>query len=119
MPERRFTAESARAARVAVGPIRSPLRCQQAVVVQVAVRSLVEDVVPETALVGEPEGLDQATGGVVGLEDAGSDSVDGHIVEERGLLGGGNTRLRVLDDHVLYRENRQSASGSSENRRFS
>jgi len=24
------------------------------------------------------------------------------IVEDRGMLGGGNTRLRVLDDHVFY-----------------
>jgi len=26
------------------------------------------------------------------------------IVEEKGLLGGGNTRLRVLDDHVFYNQ---------------
>ncbi|MFB6236554.1 MAG: hypothetical protein ABEH81_09700 [Halopenitus sp.] len=26
------------------------------------------------------------------------------IVEETGLLGGGNTRLRVLDDHVFYNQ---------------
>lgn len=26
------------------------------------------------------------------------------IVEEKGLLGGGNTRIRVLDDHVFYNE---------------
>lgn len=33
------------------------------------------------------------------------------IVEERGLLGGGNTRIRVLDDHVFY--NQQSVDGFS------
>ncbi|MUW15807.1 hypothetical protein GJ633_15165 [Halorubrum sp. CBA1125] len=26
------------------------------------------------------------------------------IVEEKGLLGGGNTRIRVLDDHVFYNQ---------------
>jgi hypothetical protein len=26
------------------------------------------------------------------------------VVEEKGLLGGGNTRIRVLDDHVFYNE---------------
>lgn len=26
------------------------------------------------------------------------------VVEEKGLLGGGNTRLRVLDDHVFYKQ---------------
>ena len=26
------------------------------------------------------------------------------VVEENGLLGGGNTRLRVLDDHVFYNQ---------------
>jgi len=31
------------------------------------------------------------------------------IVEDRGMLGGGNTRLRVLDDHVFY--NSQSVDG--------
>lgn len=31
------------------------------------------------------------------------------IVEETGLLGGGNTRLRVLDEHVFY--NRQEVDG--------
>lgn len=29
------------------------------------------------------------------------------IVEERGLLGGGNTRLRVLDSHVFYNAREQ------------
>jgi len=33
------------------------------------------------------------------------------IVEEKGLLGGGNTRLRVLDDHVFY--NQQAIDGFS------
>ena len=33
------------------------------------------------------------------------------IVEERGLLGGGNTRIRVLDDHVFY--NQQGVDGFS------
>lgn len=33
------------------------------------------------------------------------------IVEEKGLLGGGNTRLRVLDDHVFY--NQQVVDGFS------
>lgn len=28
------------------------------------------------------------------------------IVEEKGLLGGGNTRIRVLDDHVFYNQQR-------------
>jgi DNA-binding Lrp family transcriptional regulator len=28
------------------------------------------------------------------------------IVEEKGLLGGGNTRIRVLDDHVCYNQQR-------------
>jgi len=28
------------------------------------------------------------------------------IVEEQGLLGGGNTRIRVLDDHVFYNQQR-------------
>lgn len=32
-----------------------------------------------------------------------------NIVEDRGMLGGGNTRLRVLDDHVFY--NSQSVDG--------
>ncbi|QZP39738.1 hypothetical protein [Halobaculum magnesiiphilum] len=27
-------------------------------------------------------------------------------VEEKGLLGGGNTRIRVLDDHVFYKQQR-------------
>ncbi|MFB6100433.1 MAG: hypothetical protein ABEK16_04110 [Candidatus Nanohalobium sp.] len=31
------------------------------------------------------------------------------IVEEKGLLGGGNTRIRVLDDHVFY--NQQNVDG--------
>lgn len=31
------------------------------------------------------------------------------VVEEKGLLGGGNTRLRVLDDHVFY--NQQCVDG--------
>lgn len=26
------------------------------------------------------------------------------VIEERGLLGGGNTRIRVLDDHVFYNQ---------------
>lgn len=26
------------------------------------------------------------------------------VVEEKGLLGGGNTRIRVLDDHVFYNQ---------------
>lgn len=29
------------------------------------------------------------------------------VVEERGLLGGGNTRLRVTDGHVFYNEQQQ------------
>ena len=33
------------------------------------------------------------------------------VVEEKGLLGGGNTRIRVLDDHVFY--NRQVVDGFS------
>jgi hypothetical protein len=33
------------------------------------------------------------------------------IVEEQGLLGGGNTRIRVLDDHVFY--NQQWVDGFS------
>ncbi|WP_254863136.1 hypothetical protein [Halovivax gelatinilyticus] len=33
------------------------------------------------------------------------------IVEENGLLGGGNTRIRVLDDHVFY--NQQAVDGFS------
>jgi len=33
------------------------------------------------------------------------------IVEEKGLLGGGNTRIRVLDDHVFY--NQQEVDGYS------
>jgi hypothetical protein len=33
------------------------------------------------------------------------------IVEEKGLLGGGNTRIRVLDDHVFY--NQQESEGFS------
>lgn len=33
------------------------------------------------------------------------------VIEERGLLGGGNTRLRVLDDHVFY--NQQDVDGFS------
>ncbi|ERJ04690.1 hypothetical protein HLRTI_003335 [Halorhabdus tiamatea SARL4B] len=33
------------------------------------------------------------------------------VVEEQGLLGGGNTRIRVLDDHVFY--NRQVVDGFS------
>lgn len=33
------------------------------------------------------------------------------IVEEKGLLGGGNTRVRVLDDHVFY--NQQLVEGFS------
>ena len=33
------------------------------------------------------------------------------VVEERGLLGGGNTRIRVLDDHVFY--NRRTVDGFS------
>jgi hypothetical protein len=33
------------------------------------------------------------------------------IVEEKGLLGGGNTRIRVLDDHVCY--NQQLVDGFS------
>jgi hypothetical protein len=33
------------------------------------------------------------------------------IVEETGLLGGGNTRIRVLDDHVFY--NQQTVDGFS------
>ena len=33
------------------------------------------------------------------------------IVEEKGLLGGGNTRIRVLDDHVFY--NQQAVDGFS------
>ena len=33
------------------------------------------------------------------------------VVEERGLLGGGNTRIRVLDDHVFY--NQQGVDGFS------
>jgi len=33
------------------------------------------------------------------------------IVEEQGLLGGGNTRIRVLDEHVFYNE--QQADGFS------
>ncbi|MFW5956678.1 MAG: hypothetical protein ACOCQY_04675 [Halorhabdus sp.] len=28
------------------------------------------------------------------------------FVEEKGLLGGGNTRIRVLDDHVFYNQQR-------------
>lgn len=31
------------------------------------------------------------------------------VVEETGLLGGGNTRIRVLDDHVFY--NQQAVDG--------
>lgn len=33
-----------------------------------------------------------------------SDEIDDwlSIIEEKGMLGGGNTRLRVLDDHVFY-----------------
>lgn len=33
------------------------------------------------------------------------------VVEEKGLLGGGNTRIRVLDDHVFY--NQQTIEGFS------
>lgn len=33
------------------------------------------------------------------------------VVEEKGLLGGGNTRIRVLDDHVFY--NQQQVDGFS------
>lgn len=33
------------------------------------------------------------------------------IIEERGLVGGGNTRIRVLDDHVFY--NQQGIDGFS------
>ncbi|WP_259534917.1 hypothetical protein [Halalkaliarchaeum sp. AArc-CO] len=33
------------------------------------------------------------------------------VVEENGLLGGGNTRIRVLDDHVFY--NQQAVDGFS------
>lgn len=33
------------------------------------------------------------------------------VVEENGLLGGGNTRIRVLDDHVFY--NQKSINGFS------
>jgi hypothetical protein len=33
------------------------------------------------------------------------------VVEEKGLLGGGNTRIRVLDDHVFY--NQQAVDGFS------
>jgi len=33
------------------------------------------------------------------------------VVEEKGLLGGGNTRIRVLDDHVFY--NRGAVDGFS------
>jgi hypothetical protein len=33
------------------------------------------------------------------------------VVEEKGLLGGGNTRIRVLDDHVFY--NRRTVDGFS------
>jgi hypothetical protein len=33
------------------------------------------------------------------------------VVEEKGLLGGGNTRIRVLDDHVFY--NQQEVDGFS------
>lgn len=33
------------------------------------------------------------------------------VVEETGMLGGGNTRIRVLDDHVFY--NRQEVDGFS------
>lgn len=33
------------------------------------------------------------------------------VVEEKGLLGGGNTRIRVLDDHVCY--NQQLVDGFS------
>ena len=33
------------------------------------------------------------------------------VVEEKGLLGGGNTRIRVLDDHVFY--NQQVVDGFS------
>jgi len=33
------------------------------------------------------------------------------VVEEKGLLGGGNTRIRVLDDHVFY--NRGTVDGFS------
>jgi len=29
-----------------------------------------------------------------------------NIIEEKGLLGGGNTRVRVLDEHVFYNETR-------------
>lgn len=29
------------------------------------------------------------------------------LVEERGLLGGGNTRIRVLDSHVFYQQQRR------------
>lgn len=33
------------------------------------------------------------------------------VIEENGLLGGGNTRVRVLDDHVFY--NQQAVDGFS------
>jgi len=33
------------------------------------------------------------------------------IIKEKGLLGGGNTRVRVLDDHVFY--NHQAVDGFS------